>query len=180
MFMLNGSPLRVGVAFTVNDIQYPSNWLRLASEEEKLAIGVTWVADPVRADDRFYWNGDVNTPKELEDRAEVDENGDPVYEQTLDNSDPDNPVMVDTDVQLVTKGLKSIWKDQVKHTAGTMLAETDWMVIRKTERNVDIPADVVTKRAAIITECDRLEAAITAAADIDAFIAVVQDQNWPE
>ena len=103
MFMLNGSPLRVGVAFTVNDIQYPSNWLRLASEAEKLAIGITWVADPVRADDRFYWNGDVNMPKELEDRAEVDENGDPVYEQTLDNSDPANPVMVDTDVQLVTK-----------------------------------------------------------------------------
>jgi len=180
MFMLNGSPLRVGVAFTVNDIQYPSNWLRLASEAEKLAIGITWVADPVRADDRFYWNGDVNMPKELEDRAEVDENGDPVYEQTLDNSDPANPVMVDTDVQLVTKGLKSSWKDQVKHTAGTMLSETDWMVIRKTERNVDIPADVVTKRAAIITECDRLEAAITAAADIDAFIAVVQNQNWPE
>ena len=180
MFMLNGSPLRVGVAFTVNDIQYPSNWLRLASEAEKLAIGITWVADPVRADDRFYWNGDINMPKELEDRAEVDENGDPVYEQTLDNSDPANPVMVDTDVQLVTKGLKSSWKDQVKHTAGTMLSETDWMVIRKTERNVDIPADVVTKRAAIITECDRLEAAITAAADIDAFIAVVQNQNWPE
>ena len=180
MFMLNGSPLRVGVAFTVNDIQYPSNWLRLASEAEKLAIGITWVADPVRADDRFYWNGDINMPKELEDRAEVDENGDPVYEQTLDNSDPANPVMVDTDVQLVTKGLKSSWKDQVKHTAGTMLSETDWMVIRKTERNVDIPADVVTKRAAIITECDRLESAITAAADIEAFIAVVQNQNWPE
>jgi len=61
-----------------------------------------------------------------------------------------------------------------------MLSETDWMVIRKTERNVDIPADVVTKRAAIITECDRLESAITAAADIEAFIAVVQNQNWPE
>jgi len=61
-----------------------------------------------------------------------------------------------------------------------MLAQTDWMVIRKSERNVDIPADIVTKRAAIVAECDRLEAAITAAADIDAFIAVVQDQRWPD
>ena len=179
MFMLNGSPLRVGVAFTVNDIQYPSNWLTLASEAEKLAIGVTWVADPVRADDRFYWNGDINMPKELEDRAEVDENGDPVYVQVLDDTQ-DPPAMVDTTEQLVTKGLKSTWKDQVKHTAGTMLAQTDWMVIRKSERNVDIPADIVTKRAAIVAECDRLEAAITAAADIDAFIAVVQDQRWPD
>ena len=162
------------------DITYPGNWLQQSTPEARAEINITWVNDPVRADDRFYWNGDINLPKELEDRAEVDENGDPLYVQVLDNSDPDNPVMVDSSEQLVTKGLKSNWKDQVKHTAGTMLTQTDWMVIRKSERNVDIPADVVTKRAAIITECERLEAAITAAADIDAFIAVVQDQRWPE
>ena len=180
MYMLNGITLRVGRAFTYNDIQYPANWLQLSTMEDRAAIGVTWVDDPVRADDRFYWNGDITMPKELEDREEVDENGDPFYVQTLDNSDPANPVMVDTDERLVTKGLKSNWISQVKHTAGTMLAESDWMVIRKSERNVDIPAATVTKRAAIVAECDRLEAAITAAADIDAFIAVVQSQNWPE
>jgi hypothetical protein len=31
-----------------------------------------------------------------------------------------------------------------------------------------------------VTECTRLETAITGAADMDAFIAVVQDQRWPE
>lgn len=162
------------------DITYPGNWLQQSTPEARAEINITWVNDPVRADDRFYWNGDINMPKELEDRAEVDENGNPLYVQVLDNSDPDNSVMVDTDEQLVTPGLKSNWKKQVKHTAGTMLAQTDWMVTRKYERGVDIPADVVTKRAAIITECERLEAAITAAADIDAFIAVVQDQRWPD
>ena len=161
------------------DITYPGNWLQQSTPEARAEINITWVNDPVRADDRFYWNGDINLPKELEDRAEVDENGDPIYVQVLDDTQ-DPPVMVDSSEQLVTKGLKSNWKDQVKHTAGTMLAQTDWMVIRKSERNVDIPADVVTKRAAIITECERLEAAITAAADIDAFIAVVQDQRWPD
>ena len=180
MYYLNGKPLRIGKAFTYMDITYPGNWLQQSTPEARAEISITWVDDPVRADDRFYWNGDINMPKELEDRAEVDDNGDPIYVQVLDNSDPDNPVMVDTTEQLVTKGLKSNWKDQVKHTAGTMLAQTDWMVIRKSERNVDIPADVVTKRAAILTECDRLEAAITAAADIDAFIAVIESQNWPE
>ena len=161
------------------DITYPGNWLQQSTPEARAEINITWVNDPVRADDRFYWNGDINMPKELEDRAEVDENGDPIYVQVLDETQ-NPPVMVDTTEQLVTPGLKSNWKDQVKHTAGTMLAQTDWMVIRKSERNVDIPADVVTKRAAIITECDRLEAAITASADIDAFIAVVQDQRWPD
>jgi len=179
MYYLNGKPLRIGKAFTYMDITYPGNWLQQSTPEARAEINITWVNDPVRADDRFYWNGDINLPKELEDRAEVDENGDPIYVQVLDDTQ-DPPVMVDSSEQLVTKGLKSNWKDQVKHTAGTMLAQTDWMVIRKSERNVDIPADVVTKRAAIITECERLEAAITAAADIDAFIAVVQDQRWPD
>jgi len=179
MYYQNNKPLRIGKAFTYMDIQYPSNWLQLSTEAERAAINIVWVNDPPRADDRFYWNGDINMPKELEDRAEVDENGDPIYVQVLDETQ-DPPVMVDSSEQLVTPGLKTTWKKQVKHTAGTMLAETDWMVIRKTERNVDIPADVVTKRAAIIAECERLEAAITAAADIDAFIAVVQDQRWPD
>jgi hypothetical protein len=65
MFILNGSHLAQGTAFTVNDIQYPANWLNLTTLAEKLAIGITEVADPVRADDRFYWDGDVNNPKDL-------------------------------------------------------------------------------------------------------------------
>lgn len=65
-------------------------------------------------------------------------------------------------------------------SAGSMLAQTDWMVVRKAERNVAIPADVVTKRAAIVAECDRLEAAIAGCADVPALIAVVSAQNWTE
>jgi hypothetical protein len=52
------------------------------------------------------------------------------------------------------------------------------MVIRKAERNVAIPTDVVAKRAAIFAECDRLTAAVTAAADMPAFITAVQSANW--
>ena len=179
MYYLGSKALRQNSPFTIEGTVYPSNWLRQSTEAEKAAINITWVVDPVRADDRFYWNGDATIPKILEDRDEVDEDGNPIYVQELDNSDPLNPVMVDTDEQLVTRGLKYAWKLQVKDTAGKMLAQTDWMVIRKAERDVAIPADVVTKRAAIITECERLEAAIAAAADMDAFIAVVQDQQWP-
>ena len=177
MFMLNNNPLPVGRAFTANGIQYPANWLRLASAAEKAAIGITEVADPVRADDRFYWNGDVNNPKELNDREEVDADGNPMWVQVYD---PATESMVDSDERLVAKGLKSQWIAQIKDTAGKMLAATDWMVIRKAERDVAIPADVVAKRAAIIAEADRLEAAITAANDINAFIAVVSDQRWGE
>lgn len=180
MYKLNGKPLPVGRAFTANDIQYPANWLRLATEAEKEALGIVWEADPVRADDRFYWDGDINNPKAMEDREEVDEDGNPMYVKVLDNSDPANPVMVDTEERLVTKGLKSQWIAQVKHTAGTMLASTDWMVIRKAERDVPIDADVVTKRAAILAEANRLEVAIAACTDVEGLIAVAGAQNWGE
>ena len=76
--------------------------------------------------------------------------------------------------------LKKDWVAQVKDTAGKLLAQTDWMVIRKAERDVAIPADVVTKRAAIIAEANRLETAIQECADVPALIAVVGSQNWGE
>jgi hypothetical protein len=58
------------------------------------------------------------------------------------------------------------------------LAQTDWMVIRKAERSVAIPAETVAKRAAILAECDRLTAAVTAAQDMPSFITAVQSANW--
>jgi hypothetical protein len=37
----------------------------LATAKQKKAIGITEEADPVRADDRFYWDGDIKNPKDL-------------------------------------------------------------------------------------------------------------------
>ena len=179
-FKLNGKTLPIDRGFTHNDIQYPRNWLRQATQEDKAALGITWEADPVRHDDRYYWNGELDNPKALEDVDAVDEDGNPVWEQELDNSDPENPVMVDTDVQLVTHGLKHTMINQVKHTAGTMLAQTDWYVVRKAEREVAIPADVVAERTHVVAESDRLEVAIAACADVEALIEVMNNQNWSD
>lgn len=180
MFKLNGKTLPIDRGFTHNDIQYPRNWLRLSTQEDKDALGITWEADPVRHDDRYYWNGELDNPKALEDVDAVDEDGNPVWEQELDNSDPENPVMVDTDVQVVTHGLKHTMINQVKHTAGTMLAQTDWYVVRKAEREVAIPEDVVAERAHVVAESERLEVAIAACADVEALIEVMNNQNWGE
>ena len=178
MYYLGSTALRQNSSFEIGGTVYPSNWLQQSTEDEKTAIGITWVDDPIRADDRFYWNGDATLPKALEDVEAVDNDGNPMWVQELDETQ-DPPVMVDTTERLVTRGLKHSWTAQVKHTAGSMLAQTDWMVTRKVERDADIPADVVTQRAAIVTECTRLETAIAGAADMDAFITVVQDQRWP-
>lgn len=74
--------------------------------------------------------------------------------------------------------LKTQWTAQVKDTANKLLGQTDWMVIRKVERSVDIPAATVTYRAAVIAECTRLDAAIAAAVDVPALIIVVTTQAW--
>ena len=173
MYKLNGKPLTLDRPFTVDGTQYPSNWLRMASEEDKAALGITWEADPAPVDFRFYWS--EGNPKALEDKEESDEDGNPLYVQEYDAA---TESMVNTTERLVTKGLKSQWIAQVKATAGSMLATTDWMVIRKAERDVPIDADVAAKRAAILAEANRLEVAISACADVDALITVVSAQNW--
>ena len=172
MFLLNNVAISIDSEQVIGGIRYPH--LRDPALREQL--GVTEVADPEQYDQRFYWG--VGNPKLLNDREEVDQDGNPMYVKVLGVVDGE-PAMVDSSERLVTKGLKSQSIAQVKDTAGKMLAQTDWMVIRKAERNVDIPADVVTKRAAIVAECDRLEAAIAACTTVEALIAVVGAQGWP-
>ena len=153
MFLLNGNRLPEGTSFTdANGTQYPSNWLNQSTEEQKLAIGITWVADPAPVDTRFYW--DANLPKALEDKLEEDGS--------------------------TTKGLKSQFIAQVKDTAGKLLNTTDWYVIRKVERNVDIPSEIALKRTEIVTEANRLETDIKASTTVEALIEVLNTQNWGE
>jgi hypothetical protein len=175
-FKLGTRTIQLDTPFTHNDIQYPANWIRLATEEDKSAIGMTWEADVVRADDRFYWDGNINNPKALEDKLEVDQDGNPMYVKVLGTVDG-KPAMVDSTERLVTKGLKSNFISQIKYTAGTILAQTDWMVIRKAERNVDIPTAVATYRASVVTKAAELETAISAVTTVEQLIAL--DLSFP-
>ena len=136
-FKLNGNPLAVDVAFTHNDIQYPANWLRLSTAEEKTAIGITEGADAPTYDSRFYW-GD-GTAKALDDKTE-----------TVDG------------VEYKTLGLKSIFKAQEKEVAGKFLAKYDWYVVRKIEKSTAIPTAITTYRDGVRTACDTREKEIDA------------------
>jgi len=176
MFQLNGNPISLDTAFTLDGTSYPANWIRLASPAERTAIGITEVADPATWDDRFYWG--VGNPKLLNDREESDKDGNPLYVQKFDATVGEHGAMVDTAERLVTKGLKSQWIAQVKTTAGTLLAQSDWMVIRKVERDVAIPTAVATYRAAVVAASAAHEAAISAVTTVDQLAALVLD--WPE
>jgi len=178
MLTLNGRTLNPDEGFQHEGTSYPQNWLRLTSLEEKQAIGIVETPDVVAPwyDQRFYWG--VDNPKLLNDREESDEQGNPMYVQVFDATVGEHGAMVNSTERLVTRGMKHQWIAQFKQTANSMLAQTDWMVIRKAERDIAIPSDVVAKRAAVVVECARLEAAITAASDVPALIAVIGTANW--
>ena len=156
MFKHNNQTIPLDTPFTIDGTSYPANWLRLTSIEEKNAVGIVEVADETtHYDDRFWWG--VDNPKQLEDITVTPEGGEPY----------------------VQKGMKSQWTAQVKDTANKLLAQTDWMVIRKAERDVAIPTATATYRANVLAECTRLKTAIEGVADVPALIAIVTAQNWP-
>jgi len=159
-YKYSGRIIRAGKAWTDNDgIQHPSNWM-LWDDATKTAKGLVWEDDPASFDGRFYWSAGV--AKALDDVTEED--------------------------GTITKGLKSNAIATVKAQAAGLLAPTDWYVVRKSETGDAIPATISTYRAAVRTASGTIEAAITAAADLDAFMALYdapEDGNapindWPE
>lgn len=138
MFQLNGKPLAIDTPFMHDDVQYPANWLRLASEAEKAAIGITEVSDPVLHDDRFYWAPGV--PKDLD-------------------------------------MLKAQIVSQVKTTAGSLLAPTDWKVIRAAEGIKNCDETTLKERSAIREASDVNEKTILSFQTVDE-LAQFQP-TWP-
>ena len=155
-FKLNGNPLAVDVAFSHNEIQYPANWLRLSTAQEKKDLGITEVADDPVYDSRFY-NGD-GSAKALDDVDAKDQEG-----NLLKNPDG---------TQMVILGVKSVLKAQEKVTAGTLLAPYDWYVVRKAEKSTAIPTSITTYRDGVRTACDTREKEIDACSDTAALVTL--------
>jgi len=160
-FKLNGNPLAVDVAFSHNDIQYPANWLRLSTAQEKKDLGITEVADDPVYDGRFY-NGD-GSAKALDDVDAKDQEG--------------NLVKDENGNQVVILGVKSVLKAQEKVTAGSLLAKYDWYVVRKTEKSTAIPTAITTYRDGVRTACDTREKEIDACADTAALVTLYSNKE---
>ena len=151
-FKLDGNPLAVDVAFSHNDIQYPANWLRLSTAEEKTAIGITEVEDPKVYDSRFYWGN--GSAKELDDTKE-----------TIDG------------VEYTYLGVKSVLKAQEKDIANSLLAKYDWYIVRKAEKSTAIPSAITTYRDGVRTACDTREKEIDACADTTALVTLYSSKD---
>jgi hypothetical protein len=134
MFTLNGSPLQLDTAFTGADgTQYPANWLRLATPEERTAIGIAEVADPEPFDDRFYWG--VGNPRDLDQ-------------------------------------CKAMLVAQVKQTAASLLAPTDWKIIRFAETGTAVDTATSEYRTAVRAASNANEAAINECDTVDELAAL--------
>jgi hypothetical protein len=157
MWQYNNVTIRAGRSWQDADgVTHPTSWMRW-TDEEKTAAGLTFVADPAPFDNRFWW--DADTPKALDDVNEVDENGDPLLDHNGE--------------QVVTLGLKSQWKATIKEQAGGLLAPTDWMVIKASEvAEYSVNQATLDYRASVRTASNTIEAAIDAAADHTAFVAL--------
>ena len=147
----------------INDTAHPKEIFIHWTKDELKEIGIYEFISGTQPDSRFETGGAVSYTvdddagtvtesitiknRKLTDTNEVDENGDPLLDENGN--------------QVVTKGLKSMYKEQIKSQASSLLASTDWMVVRYAEDNTKaIPSDVATYRASVRTKADEICTAI--------------------
>ena len=158
MWQYNGTTIRVGRSWTDDSgITHPSVWNRW-TPEFKTSIGMVWVNDPVveSYDERFYWS--ANNPKSLDDVNVTDVDG--------------NPVLDEDGNQRITIGLKNQWISRTKETAGSLLKDTDWYVVRKAETSTAVPQAVLDYRASVRAASNSIESAINGCTTLQEFMAL--------
>jgi len=124
-------------------------------------------------DGRFYWAPGI--PKALDDVLAKKEDGSPLWVQVYDAA---TQSMVDTDVQVIQRGLKHQMIAQIKQTAGSLLAQTDWKVTRAAEGVKAVDAATLAARAAIRAASDANETAIKACTTVEQLAAL--QLTWPK
>ena len=154
-YQIGDRKLPLDVAWTDADgIQRPANWLRLSTARDRELLGITWVADASNNyDQRFYWG--VDNPKQLNDEAILDEDG--------------------NDTGEVQTGLKTLWKAKQNEIAASLLASSDWRVVKVLEVNTSfsaaktaLPTKWQTYRAAVRTACNTRQTEIDNCSDVAA------------
>jgi hypothetical protein len=147
--LADGTKLALDVAFSTPDgVQRPANWLRLSTPRDRELAGITWVADVSNNyDQRFYWS--ESNPKQLDDVTDDDGN--------------------------TTTGLKTLWKAKQDEIAASLLAPSDWRVVKELEVNSSFsaartayPSAWMTYRAAVRTACNTRQTEIDNCSDVAA------------
>ena len=152
----------------INDINYPSNIFMLWSSSELKAIGIyEIVIDNTNLKDKEYY---INTNQSFNFASDTvtASYGTATAKAIADVTDDDGNV---------TKGLKSIKKENLNAEAGSILQSTDWMTIRETEGGTAMPSNIKTWRASVRTKANDMCTQIDNAADVDALAALYEYTN---
>ena len=152
----------------INDINYPSNIFMLWSSSELKAIGIyEIVIDNTNLKDKEYY---INTNQSFNfaSDAVTASYGTATAKAIADVTDDDGNV---------TKGLKSIKKENLNAEAGGILQSTDWMVIREADGGTAMPSNIKTWRASVRTKANDMCTQIDNAADVDALAALYAYTN---
>ena len=157
--------------FTLGDLQYSADIFTKWSVEEKQAIGIHSVVfdDSNKKDEQWYVNTNQSfafadgvvtasygtaTAKAHADSNAVDEDGNNILDQYGN--------------QVINYGLKTTLIKTLKQQVAGILNNTDWYVIRNTEKSTAIPSAISTHRDAVRTKQAEMETAITNASDTPA------------
>ena len=152
----------------INDINYPSNIFMLWSSSELKAIGIyEIVIDNTNLKDKKYY---INTNQSFNFASDTvtASYGTATAKAIADVTDDDGNV---------TKGLKSIKKENLNAEAGGILQSTDWMVIREADGGTAMPSNIKTWRASVRTKANDMCTQIDNAADVDALAALYAYTN---
>ena len=143
MFILDGRPLSPDAPFQHRGIQYPANWLRLATPEERTAIGIEEVPDPPSWDQRFYWDYDAEGHLIPKDHAQLVEQWIAQTRTTANTllSPTDWIIIREADNGKAADPVLRTWREQIRLAAGSKVYEI--------EHTADTPA-----LAAYITGAD--------------------------
>jgi hypothetical protein len=150
-------------------IGYAPSYLRQWTATEKKDHGIYEVVYGTYPDGRFY-NIAENAPTFENDIVSVTFTS---TSKDLEDGETDEAT------GRFAAGLKTQYINQYKQAANSMLASTDWMIVRKLERDIDVPSEMAAKRAAVVAEADRLETVITAVTTVEELIAAVNSAEFP-
>ena len=155
-------------AITIGDNQYPSNIMSVWSAEDLEAIGIYEVViDNTNLKDQEYY---INTNQSFDfANGTVTASYGTATAKALDD--------VTEDDGSVTKGLKTLHKENINAQAGGILSETDWYRIREADGGTAVPSNVSTHRTAVRTKANAMCAQIDGAADVDALAALYEYTN---
>ena len=133
-------------------IQYPRNWLNLASDSEKTSVGFIEITySGSHKNGEYYINSESS----------------PVY-----NASAGTVVITKSSTARNVADLKTSKKEAASSNAYNLLQSTDWYVVRKEEIGTAIPSNVTAYRTAVRLVCNSLKTAITNASDLDALATI--------